>query len=244
MQARRPCHATVCFAAVSSCSGSARRTARPPEVSGQAGSQRVGDPIDPDQGETGSGGRRTHRAHRLVARDNGGARFRRRTVEHDPHRTGARRAAMLHARHHFLSDIASLVEIDSVQAVHVGFVRERVAINEVEAAARRADGNPMRVIAGAVDQLRADQPRELLRKLLRHQDPPAERRVTRVGERQIGFHGGLAVPRRHHAETVGQVLDRDLGAQLVEAELVGETLRQRAWNSRSGSRRHGRPGLR
>src|SRR5450631_2988061 len=35
MQARRPRHATVCFAAISKSSGSATRTARPPDVSGR-----------------------------------------------------------------------------------------------------------------------------------------------------------------------------------------------------------------
>jgi hypothetical protein len=33
---------------------------------------------------------------------------------------------------------------------------------------------------------------------------------------------------RLHAHSIGDVLHRDLGAQLVEAELVGEVLRQRA----------------
>ena len=52
--------------------------------------------------------------------------------------------------------------------------------------------------------------------------------MPRVGESKIGFHCGLAVPDREHAEVLGEVLDRDLGAQLVEAELVGKRLRQRA----------------
>ena len=86
----------------------------------------------------------------------------------------------------------------------------------------------MRIIGGAVDQVRADQIGGLLREFLRHQNPPAERGIARIGERQIGLHGGIAVPCREHAETVGQIFDRDLGAQLVETELVGEALRQRA----------------
>ena len=52
--------------------------------------------------------------------------------------------------------------------------------------------------------------------------------VARIGEGQIGLHRRIAVPCRDYAETVGQIFDRDLGAQLVEAELVGEALRQRA----------------
>ena len=52
--------------------------------------------------------------------------------------------------------------------------------------------------------------------------------MPRIGKSQIGLHRRLAVPYRQHAHAVGDVLDRDLGAQLVEAELVGEVLRQRA----------------
>src|SRR5262249_53466053 len=48
----------------------------------------------------------------------------------------------------------------------------------------------------------------------------------RIGERKIGLHRGLAVPGRDHAHVVGKVLDRDLGAQLVKAELVGKVLGQ------------------
>ncbi len=52
--------------------------------------------------------------------------------------------------------------------------------------------------------------------------------MARIGERQIWFHEGIAIPGRDHAETVRQIFDRDLGAQFVETELVGEALRQRA----------------
>ena len=38
----------------------------------------------------------------------------------------------------------------------------------------------------------------------------------------------VAVPDRHHAEHLGQVLDDDLGAQLVEVELLHQRRRQRA----------------
>ena len=135
---------------------------------------------------------------------------------------------MLHARHDFLPDVTALVEIDAVQAIHVGLVRERVAIHEVEPAARNAAGDAMGFVGGAVDQIGADQVGDLLREFLGNEYAPAERGVARIGKRQIGHHGGIAVPGREHAEAVGQVLDRDLGAQPVEAELVGERLRQRA----------------
>ena len=52
--------------------------------------------------------------------------------------------------------------------------------------------------------------------------------MPRIGKDQIGLRGRLAIPYRHHAKVVGQVFDRNLGAQLVETELVGEALCQRA----------------
>ena len=86
----------------------------------------------------------------------------------------------------------------------------------------------MRLIGGGIGELRADQIGDLLRELFRDQNPPAERCVAGIGEGQIGLHGRHAVPGREHAEAIGEILDRDLGAQFVEAELVGERLRQRA----------------
>ena len=86
----------------------------------------------------------------------------------------------------------------------------------------------MRVIGRAVDQFGADQIGELWRQLFGNQDAPAQCGSPRIGKGQVGFYHGFAVPRRQHAEAVRQVFDRDLGAQLVETELGGETLRQRA----------------
>jgi hypothetical protein len=102
----------------------------------------------------------------------------------------------------------------------------------------------MRVIGGAIDQIGADQIGGFLREFLGHENPPAERGVARIGEGQIGLQRGIAVPRREHAETIRQIFDSDLGAQLVETELVGETLRQRARAVDQESRRHGRRALR
>src|SRR6187455_3448691 len=50
----------------------------------------------------------------------------------------SRGAAMLHARHHLLADVAALVEIHALKLIHVGLVREGVAIDEVNPAARHA----------------------------------------------------------------------------------------------------------
>ena len=135
---------------------------------------------------------------------------------------------MLHSRNHLLSDVAALLEIDAVQAVHVGFVRKRIAIHKIKSAARNAGGDAVSLIGSAVDQLRANQIGDFLRQRLGHKNTPAEDWVARIGERQIRRYGRIAVPCREHAKTVRQILDRDLGAQSVEAKLVRERLRQRA----------------
>ena len=86
----------------------------------------------------------------------GDAGFGRRTVEGDRHDAGARGAAMLHARHDLLADVAALVEIDAAELVHVGLVREGVAVDEVDAAARHAERDAVRLVVGGVDQRRAE----------------------------------------------------------------------------------------
>ncbi len=86
----------------------------------------------------------------------------------------------------------------------------------------------MSLKGSAVDQLRADQIGDFLRERLGHKKTPAEGWVARIGEGQIRGYGRLAVPGREYAKTVRQILDRHLGAQFVEAKLVGEGSRQRA----------------
>src|SRR3979490_684893 len=103
---------------------------------------------------------------------------------------------MLHARHHLLSDVAAFVEIDAIQAVHVGLVRKRIAIHEVEPAAGYARSDTMGLIDRAIHQIRIAQVGDLLLKPLRRENAPTERGVTRIGERQIWLHRWFAVPRR------------------------------------------------
>ena len=76
------------------------------------------------------------------------AGFRREAVEGDRHDAVARGAAMLDARDHLLADVAALVEIDAAELVHVGLVRKGVAIDEIEAAARHAERDAMRLVVG------------------------------------------------------------------------------------------------
>src|SRR6185437_7670247 len=132
-----------------------------------------------------------------------------------------------HPRHHLLSDIATLVEIDTVKAVHVGFVWKSVAIDEVETAAGGADGNAVRLIGGAADKLRADQAGRLWRKIGGDENPQAQLGVTWIGEGEIWLQGHLTIPRGEYTEAVGKIFDADLGAQSVEGEFVGKRLRKR-----------------
>ena len=48
---------------------------------------------------------------------------------------------MLHARNDLLADIAALVEIDPMEKIEIGVVREGVRIGEIEAALGRPDGD-------------------------------------------------------------------------------------------------------
>ena len=109
-----------------------------------------------------------------------GAGFRRRAVEGDRHDAGARGAAMLDARHHFLADEAALVEIDAAELVHVGLVREGVAVDEIRAAARHAERDAVRFVVGgarpaSAPSSRAALPREMRRQIMQRQ-PSAGRR--------------------------------------------------------------------
>ena len=57
-------------------------------------------------------------------------------------------AAMLHARHHLLADVAALAEIDAGELVHVGVVGEGVAEGEVDAAFGDAERDAVGVVVG------------------------------------------------------------------------------------------------
>jgi hypothetical protein len=95
-------------------------------------------------------------------------------------------------------------------------------------AAGRARCDAVRLIDRTIDQIRADQAGGLLHEWLGDENPPAQCGVARIGECEIGFHRGIAVPRGQDAKIIREILDRDLGAQPVETELVGKVLRQRA----------------
>ena len=103
----------------------------------------------------------------------------------DRHDAVARGAAMLHARHHLLADIAALVEIDAGELVHVGLVREGVAVDEVEPAARHAERDAVRLVGLRLDQLGAEIGRGLLGQM-RRQHARAGRAPAAAGRHRPG----------------------------------------------------------
>ena len=68
------------------------------------------------------------------------------------HHAFADRAAMLHPRHHLLTDVTALAEIEAVEEVHIGFMREGVAIGEIDAAHRQAKADAPRLVIGPVSR--------------------------------------------------------------------------------------------
>ena len=112
----------------------------------------------------------------------------RRAGQRHPHDALARRPAMAHARDDLLADIAALVEIDAMQQVEVGVMREGVAIGEIDAALRHADADAQRLVVVGV--LGAD-----WRPPWRAAGSPASRAAARAGRRK-GCRRGHARARR------------------------------------------------
>ncbi len=135
---------------------------------------------------------------------------------------------MLDARDHLLAHIAALGEVDAVQLVHVGFVREGVAIAEVEPAARDAERDAVRLVGLRLDQRGAEVGRRLLGKMRRQHHPRTEGGQARIGIDQAVIRDPLAIPQRQHAQRLREILDRDGRAQLVEIQLVDQGFCERA----------------
>jgi len=122
-----------------------------------AGRERVGGAIEPQHGKAAALRRGAECADGLLAGAHRRAGLGSKAVEAHGHHPRARGAAVFDARDHLLADEAALVEVDAAKLVHVGLVREGIAIDEVEAAARYAECDPMRLVGGRVEQLRADE---------------------------------------------------------------------------------------
>ena len=149
-------------------------------------------------------------------------------LDRDRYDAVARGAAMLHARHHLLADVAALVEIDAGKLVHVGFVREGVTVDEIEPAARHAERDAMGLVGGRIDEFGTEVGGGLLRQMRRQHHPQAKLRQSRIGIDQAVFGVRRAVPHRQHAQHLRQILGDHLGAQLVEIEPLHQRTRQRA----------------
>ena len=107
---------------------------------------RLRHPVEPQQRQRAAGRGGPHGADLAVAgRHRGAGRGRGAVIAHR-HDAAARGAAVLDSRDDFLADIAALGEIDAAELVHVGFVREGVAVGEIEAAVRHAERDTVCVV--------------------------------------------------------------------------------------------------
>ena len=135
---------------------------------------------------------------------------------------------MLHPRHDFLADIAAFAEIDAAELIHVGLVRKRIAVAEIDAALRYAERNAMGVVIARRDEIRAELGRRRRGKVRRNHQAKPERRQARIGVAQAVFGDRRrAVPGGEHAERLRQILDHDLGAQFIEVEFFDERCDER-----------------
>ena len=186
MQAGSAAHAMGCLAGMRTTSGSASLDGEAAGGERLAGIERVRNAVDAHQRDALALRRRAHRADRLVAGHDADASLRRELLEQHLDAAGARGAAMLHARDDLLADIAALVEIDAGEAVHVGLVRKRIAVHEIEPAARHAERDAMGLVVGGIDQLGADQVGQLLLEIFGDQDASAERSLRGSAKARSG----------------------------------------------------------
>ena len=135
---------------------------------------------------------------------------------------------MLHARNHFLADIAALGEIDAAELVHVGLVREGVAVAEIDAAVRDAERDAVRFVFAGLDNRRAKLGGRLGGAMRRQHDAQPECGQARIGVAEADAGRAVAIPCRQHAKDLGQIFDDHASAQLVEVELVDHRFGERA----------------
>src|SRR5215475_9108481 len=116
----------------------------------------VGHAIEAQHGEAAPARRRSHGADGALARRHRRPGLGRERLEGDRHYAVARGAAMLHARYDFLAHIAALLEVDAAELVHVGLVREGLAVNEIKAAAWDSKRDTVRLVGARVDERGAE----------------------------------------------------------------------------------------
>jgi hypothetical protein len=197
----------------------AHRLARHPD--GLASRERIGRPVETQHGEAARAGARAARAENPPARRHLAARRRRRTFQvNKRHDAGTGRAAVLHARDDLLADVAALVEVDSVQLIHEGFVRKGVAEAKILRPFRHAKSDAMSVVDGRVD-VRPQFAEG-------HDGAPSEfGKAWIVGSKRKLVRPAAPAPADDNGPRVGEVGDGGLGAQLVKAEAPGEIGRLR-----------------
>src|SRR6478735_6731740 len=185
-----------------------------PSLDRRTGSERIPDPVESHEGETMPFGGRAKRTDLPVTRHDRQAGTRRKFVIDNRHDAAACAGTMLHAGYDLLTDIAALAEIDAVELIHVCFVRKRIAINEIEAAARNTERDTVSLVGVCADQLAAEIGGGFLGKMRRQHHPRTERRQTWVGIAQAIFAFRSAVPDRHDPEYARQILANHLCPQL------------------------------
>jgi hypothetical protein len=193
---------------------------QPAPQHGLAGCHGVGHLVEPEHGKPAPVRSRQHVADDALAHRHGRALLRPEAIEKDDwHDARAGRAAMLHARDHFLPDIAALAEGDAAKLVHQRLMREGElpAIAEIAAAGRYAQPDPVRVIIVLGSASQRGNVRRINNGALAHAG------MARIGEDNAAIGSECtAVDRGHDRSRVGQVLDNDLGAQLVEHQPAGK----------------------
>jgi len=88
--------------------------------------------VEPDHADAFFAGRRPEAAERALAGDDLRARLGQRRLRVQRHDTPAGGAAMPHAAHHLLPDVAALLEGDAMQGIHAGVERKGIAEDEVD----------------------------------------------------------------------------------------------------------------
>ena len=171
---------------------------------------------------------RAERADRFLTCAHRSAGLRCEALESYGDHAGSGDPAMLHARNHLLADEAALGKIDPAELVHVGLVRKRIAIAEIEPAARDCERNAMRLVRGRIGQLRANPGCRFADAMGREHAAAAQFGQAWVSVAQAVFPPACPVPDGHDAEHIGEILDDHLCAQLVEVEARNERGRERA----------------
>ena len=158
------------------------------------------DAIEPQRRKPAADDARAHHADILLARHHRDAGLRRRPLEGDGNHARAGGAAVLDARDDLLADEAALGEIDALELIHVGLVREGIAVDEVGPAARHPERDAVRLIVRGRDQFCADAGRCVRGECRRQDATRAQFRQARVAIAQARFGAAAVVPDRQNSE--------------------------------------------